>query len=194
MQNFDPASRPPHLKFEYHAVEDRAASMMSGHYVSKDVLYMYITRPGQKDTHVVVYDDYLPLLRQAIQQGRAPAAWLDHIATLQKHFVEGNQPAEDGTAILGWPLLAPSTQKMLIQADVRTVETLAALDDAACNHIGMGCIGFREKARAWLQAAASTGKVAEELAAQSRIQAEQASLIDRLRKELEALKNPVTKA
>lgn len=177
---------PPHIKFEYHAVEDRAATMETGHYVAKDVLYMYITRPGQKDTHVVVYSDYLPLLKRAIQEGRAPSVWLQHITAMHDAWVSGNAPLETGTPISGWPPLAPSTQRMLISADVKTVETLAALDDNACNAIGMGCVGFREKARAWLKAANDTGKIAEELANFTRVQKEQAALIAKLQAELAA--------
>jgi hypothetical protein len=41
--------KPPYVRFEVRSVEDRTASIESGHYVGKDVIFAIVTPAGTRD-------------------------------------------------------------------------------------------------------------------------------------------------
>jgi hypothetical protein len=49
---------------------------------------------------------------------------------------------------------------------VKTIEDLAGMPQHEVEKLGMGYANLQEKARAWLSAASSTGRIAEKVAAQ----------------------------
>jgi dynactin complex subunit len=59
-------------------------------------------------------------------------------------------------------MFSPAEQKMLIGANVRTVEEAAIMGEPTMQMIGMGARALKAKAEAALQAANSTGKLVEE--------------------------------
>ena len=156
--------RPPYVMFERRPVEDRAASSKEGHYVSKDVDFAIITRPGSRDT---VEKEAIPWLAELATKARAksiPESWATGFKDSYNAWKKGEELPESGTPIKGWQMLGPSAQKDLIHAGIRTVEDLANLPDSEIGQIGTGAISFKQKAVAWLAAANDTGKAAAQIA------------------------------
>lgn len=65
-------ARPPYVMFETRAVEDRAASLEKGHYVTRDVDYAIITPMGSKDRTERVIKEWFDQLQQQVAEGRFP--------------------------------------------------------------------------------------------------------------------------
>jgi hypothetical protein len=75
---------------------------------------------------------------------RWPAEW--------KAFEDGqSEPEIVGTPLMEVPGIDKDKAMQLKLKGVRTAEELAALDDAACNAVGMGTLTFRKIARLLLQ-------------------------------------------
>lgn len=168
--------RPPYVTFEMRAVEDRTKLIKAGHYGTKDVAFALITRPGSKDTHEAVAEDWLSQLQSRARQNLVPATWADHFQAMFEKWKKGEEVPVEGTPIKGWPILGPSAQQSVIQAGFRTVEELAQAGDAEAASIGTGAIELRSKARLWLEQAESSGKVVERLNALELQLAEQMKL------------------
>lgn len=154
----------PHIRFDWHSVENREESIKTGLYVQKDVLYAFVTRPGQRDTLVKDAHQYAKDLVEAARGGRIPQEWPAHYSKMLDTWKSGQELPVSGTPIKGWPLVPPSAQNMLIQAGIRTVEELATMPEGDMLNVGMGAISFRQKAVAYLKTA-ETGKAVEQLAA-----------------------------
>jgi hypothetical protein len=155
--------RPPYVAFERRAVEDRTASQAAGHYVSRDVDFAVVTRPGARDTVEKPVADLIAGWQQYARAGSIPLAWVEGLKTGYRAWKEGEDIPENGTPIKGWPVLSPAAQKDLIHAGVRTVEDLANLPDQDIAQICMGGVTFKLKAKAWLEAAKDTGKLVEQM-------------------------------
>ena len=83
--------------------------------------------------------------------------------------------------------MSPAQVEQLLSLKIRTVETLAGLDDAALGRVGMGAVELRNRARAWLEAADKTGKTAAKLEA---LQVQNATLtaqVAEMRTQLQAI-------
>lgn len=155
--------RPPYVTFERRAVEDRTESNLKGHYVSRDVDFAIVTRPGARDTVEKPVADLIAGWQQYAKNGAIPLAWVEGLKTNYRAWKEGEDIPETGTPIKGWPVLSPAAQKDLIHAGVRTVEDLANLPDQDISQICMGGLAYKLKAKAWLDSAKDTGKVVEQL-------------------------------
>jgi len=158
-------ARPPYVTFETRQVEDRTASIEAGHYVAKDVHYAIITPSGSKDRLEKIAEEWLKDIEAAVREERFPAQWAEGYKAGYKAFLEGKELPEDGTPILTWPPLSPAQVRTIIDADVRTVEDLAAANEATLTRIGIGGRAFKQQAQAWLDTVKDTGKVAAELTA-----------------------------
>lgn len=169
----DDKARPPYVVFETRAIEDRGASLEAGHYVGKDVNYAIVTPSGSKDRIEKIAEEWLTGLEEAVNQERFPREWLEAYRSKYKTWVETREVPEDGTPILGWPALSPAQAQAILNCNVRTLEDLAVANEATLTAIGMGARSLKGKAKAWLETAEDTGKVAEE--------------VDSLRKQVEAL-------
>jgi len=176
--------RPPYVAYEYRAVENRDASIAAGHFVSKDVAYAIITRPGSRDTLDKEAETFLREYKEKARQGVIPQVWYDSFKASFDAWKTGEELPVDGTPIKGWQVLSPSAQKDLIRIGIRTVEDLAAYPDGDLSNIGTGAVSYKLKATAWLEAAKGPGKVAEQMAAQA-IQLQQ--LIDLTRAQAEEI-------
>jgi hypothetical protein len=180
MMNPQMEMRPPYITWKVEQVEDRAASLETGHYVSRDIHYAHVTRPGQKDTLVKEANDFIKDSFDGAKSGRIPAAWAEHYKSEYERWKAGTTGDVKGTPIKGWPALGPAAQEMLIRAGVQTVEDLADYPDGSIQNLGMGAIAYKQKAVAWLMSAKDIGKTAETLAAlQVKVDAQQ-KFIDEL--------------
>ena len=159
------AERPPYVRFEQRAEEDRNASIESGHYVAKDVNYALITPPGSKDCVEKIAEEWLDQIKKKAIEGSFPAAWAEHFAFAYKQWLLDNTVPETGTPIKGWALIGPAMQQQILQANIRTVEDLAVMNEAGLQRIGMGARDLQNKAKAWLEEAGNVGSVAAKNAA-----------------------------
>jgi hypothetical protein len=155
--------RPPYVTFEVRSVEDRAASMAAGHFVGKDVNYAIVTPSGSKDRIEKIAEEWLDGMAEGVRQERIPGEWLEAYTRKYKIWRETREVPEDGTPIMSWPALSPSQAKAILDANVRTLEDLVAANESTLAAIGMGARALKEKAKAWLDSADTTGKTAEEL-------------------------------
>lgn len=183
-------SRPPYVVFERRAVEDRTASISKGHYVSKDVDFAVITRPGSRDSLDEEAVVWLAKLRERSKTNQVPPNWFEAFSAAYKAWKDGEEVPTDGTPIKGWPVLSPAAQKELIHVGIRTVEDLAQMPENELTVLGTGALSMKQKAIAWLQAAEGSGKIAEQMAALTAkigdlttLVQTQAAELDRLRKE-----------
>lgn len=166
-------AKPPFVIFETRAVEDRTASIETGHFVAKDVVYAVITPAGTKDRIEKVATEWLSDLEEAVRQERFPQAWLNAYKQAHKSWVETRETPEFGIPLTSWPAPSPAQVKMMLDIGIRTVEQMAEATEEAIQRIGMGGRALKAKAQAYLDASKSDGKVAGEL--------------DELRQKVEAL-------
>jgi hypothetical protein len=155
--------RPPYVKFEIRPVEDRDASLKAGSYVAKDVTFVIIQRPGDRDTVEKEADGWLADMKAKSRSGLIPLEWYKAYENVYEAFKQDMEPPIDGTPVKNWPVLAPSQVHTLIAAGVKTVEDLAAIPDGDISRIIMGGIGLKQKANVWLSAAKDVGTVVEKL-------------------------------
>lgn len=157
-----PSDRPPYVRFERRAVEDRAASEQRGHYMTKDADFVLITPAGSKDEVEKPAGEWLQQLKEQVKQGRVPMTWETHFTAAYEHWKRGEELPVNGTPIKGWPLLSAAVQSNIIAANIRTVEDLAVCNGEALQRIGMGAVDLKQKAEAWLKASTDIGKVVQE--------------------------------
>jgi hypothetical protein len=188
MQGVVDNERPPYITFETRQAEDRDASIAKGHYVEKDIEIVVITRAGAKDDLHRVALEWLTEQREKARRQLIPQAWYDSFNAQYKAWKEGQELPANGTPILGWVLLSPSVQKDLIRAGIRTVEDLSEIADSELQQITMGALGYKLKAKNWLEAASGTGKTVEKLTALSIQVSELVELTKKLQTENERLR------
>lgn len=157
--------RPPFVTFETRSVEDRQASIDAGHYVGRDVDWVFITPAGSKDRIERVVSEWFDKLEQDLLAERISPTWVQSYKASYQAFREGKEPPVVGTSILNWPGLSPSQAKTLLSLNIRAVEDLAAANEETIARLGMGGRALKQRAVDWLASAASTGQVAEEISA-----------------------------
>jgi hypothetical protein len=157
----------PFIRFEVRPVEDRAASIKHGRFMTKDVDYILIVPLGSggKEQIEQVYSEWLEQKqretgRQEIRTGdssvpmfasRFPDEWLDKIEKGYAAWKAGQEMPVDGTPLAQWAVLSPAQRQHFIGAGVQTVEQLANLPDGGLDAFGMGGFALRQRARDFLQ-------------------------------------------
>jgi hypothetical protein len=154
--------RPPYVMWEMRGKEDREASQKAGHTVEIDVAYAIISRPGSRDTLEQEAKIWLEALRKRTD---IPSTWYSAFKDSFERWQKGETGVVDGTPIKGWPVLGGAAQRTLIAAGIMTVEDLAAMPDQDLQNVGTGALSYKQKARAYLEAAAGPGKTAEKMTA-----------------------------
>jgi hypothetical protein len=172
--------RPPYVAWEMRSVEDRDASIKAGHEVHKEVAFAVITRPGSRDTLDKEALVWLKELKQKAKDGNVPMTWPMAFQQSFDEWLKGETGAVNGTPIKGWTAIGAAAQKTLLAAGIQTVEDLANLPDGDLQNLGTGAIGFKLKARAYLEAATGPGKLAEQMTA---LQVQMASLVELTKKQ-----------
>ncbi len=179
--------KPPYVQFEVRAVEDRAKSDETGHWIGKDVMFAIITPAGSKDRIEKVADDWFRDLEVQVRQERFPQNWFDQYKQAFEAFKRNEELPEDGIPIKEWPVCSPSQRTLLLSLNVRTVEQLAELNEAGMQMLGMGARDLKSKAKAFLETAGDHTKVAKKLS-----NLEQA--VEAKDKQIEELMERLTKA
>jgi hypothetical protein len=176
-------ARPPYVEFKQVAVEDRQATIEAGHRVTKDVSMAFIMQPGSKDQVEKVAEEWLAQIKRKMLSGAPdayPPEWVDAFQKKFDMWKQGIEAPLNGTSLRQVTFLSPATVENYIAMRVLTVEDLAALDEVAIQHAGMGARADRDKARAWLTSAEDQGKAAEQIAALS-------ATVETMKTQMEAL-------
>jgi hypothetical protein len=129
------------VTFYLEALEIKAESEKLGRPVYKDVPFIKVVVPG--DVNNIIE-------RKATDQDKEkfPKAW----ARFQAQETEGHE----GTPLEQWPQMSRSLVKESKFFEIHTVEQLANLSDINVSRMGMGYMDLRNKAKAYLVAAAGT--------------------------------------
>jgi hypothetical protein len=100
-------------------------------------------------------------------------------------FRAGREAPVEGTPLSEWPvsLMSPARVQELAWFNLRTVEQLAAVNDAQLQNLGMGSRELRERARTWLEVAEKGAGPIERLISRNEDLAREA---ERLTRELKA--------
>jgi Helix-hairpin-helix domain len=158
--------RPPYIEFRVLSEEDRAETIATGSYKTKDVDYVTIMPAGDRNTKIDrKVDEWLDQIAAKVRQGMANPQHLEHFRSSYRMWKENQELPLDGMPIKSWPGISPSQVQNILSANIRTVEDLALANEDALQRIGMGARALKEKAASWLATATDKGKVAEENAA-----------------------------
>ena len=179
--------RPAYVRFERVAVEDVEATLKAGHYVAKDIDMALITPPYSKDVMKYKAKAWFDILKQDVNNGRIPQAWVDRYQETYSAFQKGQDIPLVGTAIKGWGIISPAQQETLIKMSVLTVEDLAAMNDEGIKRIGMGGIDLKNKAKAWLLQLKDNGALAVQMADLQKKFANQEALISNQSEKIETM-------
>mgnify|MGYP001597732702 CR=1 FL=1 len=185
--------RPSWVRFETVPVENKAETLKQGKWVGQDVDYVCITAPYSKDEHVQKVSIWKEQMDLQVMQGRIPAAWRDRYLAEYDAFKKGQELPVDGTPILGWGMISPAQQKILISCRIRTVEDLAAMNADGVRHVGMGAVDMKQRAAAWLAQHKEKGPLTVKMAS---VEAENRELqirVDALTKQVEDLLKAVNR-
>lgn len=155
-------NRPSYVRFETQTIEDRAATLANGNYTEKNVDMVIITPIGSKDEIPMFVADWLTQLETHVREERIPRKWRDQYKEAYEAWKKGQEIPLNGTPIKGWSLLSPAQQNNIIAANIRTVEDLATANGEALQRIGMGGQELKQRAEAWLKAAAGAGVLVQE--------------------------------
>lgn len=155
--------RPPYVRFEMREQEDRDASIETGHYVGKDVIFAIVTPVGSRDTIERKVEDWLANIEEGVKQERIPQSWLSAYKRAYEDYKESRETPENGSPIKEWSVASPAQIRTMLDIGVRTVEHLADANEETVARIGMGGRALKQKAIAWLQSSQDQGKVTEEV-------------------------------
>lgn len=143
-----------------------AKSEQEGRPIYEERVHVRIITPG----------DNLNIVEREAWEGdykRFPKQWLAFQA-------QESQQGEQGTPLEHWPSLNRAQVEELKAVRFYTVESIAGASDLQLQKIGMGGLGLRTKAQAWLSAAKDGALVQKQAAELERRDAEIAELKDQM--------------
>jgi hypothetical protein len=123
------------------AIEIKAESEKQGRPVFRDMPFIKIVVPGD-------VNNIIERKATDADKEKFPKAW----ARFQASEAEGHE----GTPLEQWPQMSRSMVKECKYFEIHTVEQLAGLSDMNVSRMGMGYMELRNKAKAYLVAAAGT--------------------------------------
>lgn len=188
-------SRPPYVEFKQVAVEDRQATIEQGRRITKDLNMAFIMQPGSKDQVEKIAEDWLAQIKNKMLTGAPdayPPEWVDGFHKKFEMWQAGIETPPNGTSLRQVAFLSPASIENYQAMRIITVEDLAAMDEVAIQHAGIGSRSDRDKARAFLQSTADHGKAVEEIAALKATIETQASTIEELRRNQAELTAQIT--
>lgn len=183
--------RPAYVRFERRPIEDKEASLREGRYVAKDVDFALITPPYSKDCVEQKVTRWLEDLDRGARDGRIPQQWVDLWKDGLNKWKNGQEIPLHGTPILGWGVISPAQQKMLIAINCLTVEDLAQVNDEGMKRIGMGGLELRNKAKNWLNSVKDHGGITIQMTALEQENHNLKASIEGLKAQVEALKGMI---
>ena len=182
--SFGPDGARNYPRFHTAEVQDQAATEMHGRPIFRTEERVEIIMPGNPHTRPV---------HKVTEEHKQK--WPEEY----KRFKDGMEMSVDGTPLEQWPLLKRAQVLELKALGFMTVEHVAGMNDLAVQRIGMGGMGLRNLAKAYLDEA-EAGKLNARLTMESdrkdlriaeleRKTEEQGAMLDRLYGEVQALRN-----
>lgn len=156
------------VQFYTEAIEIKAESEKQGRPIFKDMPHIRKLVPGDASNVV-------ERLAKEHDKRMHPREW----EAFQRQQVTG----VTGTPLEHWPQITRAQVKEAKYFEVHTVEQLAELSDTSCQKLGMGYADLRNKAKAYLQAAAGTAAATAQDAENKRLQED----ISTLKAQIESL-------
>jgi hypothetical protein len=156
--------RPSYVRFERKAIEDKAASLEAGHYVAKDIDYVFVTPAYSKDVWENKVSTWMDTLKQQLANGRISQEQVNLYKKAYEAWQNGQELPVNGFPIKGWGMISPAQQETLIRMRILTVEDLAQANAEGVSRIGIGGIDLKNKAVAWLSQNKGKGKATLEIA------------------------------
>lgn len=157
----------PYVRFEYRAVEDRAATIKEGRLCTKDVAFAFITPAGGKDETEKIAEEWLAdMQRNAQMPGREYLArWHSGFKSAYEAFKAGQEIPAHGTPIRLCLAFKPSEAQAILGANIRTLEDLAVANEEAIGRMGIGGREFKMRAEQMIKTSRDVGAASEEISA-----------------------------
>lgn len=179
---------PAWVEFEIGTEEDRNATIANGHYTTKNVTNALVHPPYSKDCNIIEVNEWLRQNDEHVRNGRMPGSVRDAYKRKFEAWSKGQEIPEDGIPIKGWAMLSPAEQANLLTIGVRTVESLAKINDEGMKRYGMGGLELKNKAITWLKTSKNIGPVVQENAALKIQVGELKAMVEGLTKTVDELK------
>jgi hypothetical protein len=144
-------------RFYIKAVQHNFRSQQEGRPIFEDKEYVQIIIPGDNRSEVD---------RQVQEQDK------DRWPEAYRKFKEDGEQATDGTPLEQWPAVSVSQVAELKAKKIRTVEQLAGITDGQLNNLGLGARQLRDRAKAFLEAAAGNAPLDAALLREAKLQEE----------------------
>jgi hypothetical protein len=142
----------PHIRFETRSEEDRAASIEAGHKVYKDVNWVIVTPPGNKDVVEDRADEWMKKIRDRAQNGFYDPEWVESFSKMYGMFKDGKEMPEDGTPLrMCTTMFSPAEIDNCLSMHIRTLEQLANANEEALGRMGMGARALKLRAQESIQ-------------------------------------------
>jgi len=129
------------ISFYTDAIELKGESEKQGRPVFRDVPFIKIVVPGD-------VNNIIERKATDADKEKFPKAWT--------RFEASEAEGHEGTPLEQWPQMSRSMVKECKYFEIHTVEQLANLSDLNVSRMGMGYMDLRNKAKAYLVAAAGT--------------------------------------
>jgi hypothetical protein len=138
----------PHVRFEKRAEEDRAASVEQGKKVYRDRDWVIITPPGGKDVVENHAEQWLTNIRDRAQVGQYDPEWVSTFEKMYAMWKDGQEMPEDGTPLkMCTTIFSPAEIQNCLNANIRTLEQLASVNEEGMGRIGMGARALKTRAQ-----------------------------------------------
>lgn len=160
--------RPPIVRFERQSHQDIEASKRAGRAIYKDVDVAHIAQPPGKDWVTRNAVKWLDQIKTELIEGRRtafPEEWVNGFRRAYDNWLAGQkgEVAEGETPLKMAPFVTPAEVENYAALYIYSVEAAASMTEDVLKAAGMGARSFRDKCRAYLEAANEGGKVAEEV-------------------------------
>jgi hypothetical protein len=126
--------------FETKPIEQKAASKEAGRPIYKEVDFIKIFSPGQKDYVIHEVTDRIFLSHPQAKE-------------LYKRYKDGAAAPQEGTPLEEWPPISRAIAYELKALNIHTVENLAHAADAVTKQFGPNAYSLKEQAKEYLKAA-----------------------------------------
>lgn len=189
-QSVEKVPNQPYLRFYYIEREDRQASMANGIYTPRNVAMVEVTQAGGKAVYEDEAEAWLNKIGEKARKGEYPRQWATDFAEMYRLFKLGEELPESGTAIRMCLMFTPAEQKSILNANIRTLEDLAACTEEALSHIGPGGRLLRDRSRTAIEQSRDAGKVAAQVESLNVENIELKRQLDELRGLVESMAKP----
>jgi len=154
--------RPPAVRFEQVAIEDRNASISAGRKIYRDENHVFVRQQGSHDEVEKNAEEWLAQKNREAMEDKFPPQLAEAYQKKYEMWLKG-VTVMDGTPLKECPSFSKAEVLTLAGAGVHSLEDLAELPEAGLQNVGIGSRELRERARDLMKAANGPGKLAEEM-------------------------------